>query len=297
MVSWSKLGATTLFILVSFSPLIYGLMNYNWDVERLLTPSYEPPKIDFQTDIKERKLVGDRFYTILELNNLGEIDITISDVDASLYGVDGRVLTNIGMDEPVRIGSGEEKTLNLYIPFGSDTIHNILKYFLETNSMEVVVNGTLHIEVYASTVEFPIKMSINLPDEIINMYISGITIEFTNAYIEDSTLKLNLTVTNPTPITWIIENSTLKIYTMDMNQLGNLELSEATKVEAGDKSILTLETPLTLEKMIKIIEYFNGDTEKTFIISGEINVRAASFMQRIDINTTIQLNRELFSSI
>ncbi len=292
---WSKLAVILLFTLVSVGPIIYGLSVYDWDIKSAMTPVYQPPKIDFRTNIKDYKFEGSRLYIILNLKNLGEINISIEGLDSSLYGFNGRNISKIILVKPILVKAGGDAEMSLYLTLDNATILKILTYVLETRKTSFILKGNVKIKVYASQVIFPLNMSVNLPQEMINHYISGFSIKPVSANLVKNILKLDIMICNPTPLTWRIDGSALKLYTENGDEIGDLLLNRGINITGGEKKIIALELPLTHERIMKIISYFGSAQEKTFKILGSITISSLGYQQTLNINLTIQLNKDVFT--
>lgn len=173
----------------------------------MYTPAYTPPRIDFQSNIVGYRLVDNKLAMIMELDNKGEVNIIISSLNASLYTSNGDYITDLKLEKPVEVDAGTEENITFYIQFTVDTMMNPFKALAAGGQLSV--KGILGINVYSSRVEYPLDISISLPQDILSSYIDKFRVSYVSTEIKDNTIDVKLEVKNPLSIDLNIVDSDL----------------------------------------------------------------------------------------
>jgi hypothetical protein len=63
-------------------PIIYGLGIHGWNIQAMVTPLYNPPKIDFRLEPSGLRFDGRYIYAEFKLTNLGEVKVVFEGFNA-----------------------------------------------------------------------------------------------------------------------------------------------------------------------------------------------------------------------
>ena len=282
------------FAIAFIGPLAYGFMLHNWDLSSYVSPSYEPPNINFASSFVGYEYGEDRFSAILEINNMGEVDVGIQYLNASLYGSDNRYITDLYLESPVHISSRSKQNITLYIVLDDTTMDNLITYYLETGSSKFVIKGYLGVKVYSSTTEFPLQMNINVPKKFIDDYLNRVEVSLESAEVRGGNIMLTFKVSNPTVITWKLSGADLELYTLDDQLIGVPKLLGS--IELPGKGAVSISFGLELVSGAEdiLVRYFGASSSASFVLRGSITLTYGGHPYPIPVEVEITLNRSLF---
>lgn len=276
-----KLLINLIFLLLFISPYLYGYSLYG---KSLFTPTYTPPRIDFQSNITSYRLEDNRVYIMMEVDNIGEVNITVSSLNASIYSSNGSYITNLELDKPVKIDAGAKKNLTFYIQF---TLDNMIKLFkASVAGSQLSVKGVLGVDVYSSKVEYPLNIPISLPKDVLYSYLNRFEISYVSSEISDNTIMIKLKVRNPVNLDFKISDSRLKLYTANGNYIGDVSIEEDVVIKAGSISYVNLYINLTPNMIQRLIEY--GSTG--YKITGTIIMESMNIKFPVEIDISFRLD-------
>ena len=276
-----KLLINIVFLIVFISPYLYGYHQYG---ESLFTPTYTPPRIDFKSNITGYRLEDSRLYVIIELDNMGEVNITVSTLNASIYSPDGDYITDLKLDKPVEIDAGKKENITFYTQLTSDTMVKLSKVLKAGGQLSI--KGILGIDVYSSKVEYPLNMPISFPEDILSNYLNKFEISYVSSETSDNTIIVKVEVRNPLDMDFKIVDSSLKLYTVDGNYIGDVSTEKNVVIEAGAISYINLYIELTPDVIHRLLEYRSTE----YKITGSITVESMNIRLPIQVNIGFELN-------
>jgi hypothetical protein len=269
------------FLIVFISPYLYGYYQYG---ESLFTPAYTPPRIDFQSNIAGYRLEDSKLYVIMELDNMGEVNITVSSLNASIYSPNGDYITDLKLEKPVEIDAGTKENVTFYMQFTLDTMIKLFKALMAGGQLSV--KGILGIDVYSSKVEYPLNIPISFPEDILSNYLNKFEISYVSSEISDNTITVKVEVRNPLGMDFKIVDSNLKLYTADGNYIGDVSTEKNVVIKAGESSYINLYIDLTADVIHRLIEYRSTE----YKITGSITVESMNIRLPIQVNIGFKLN-------
>jgi LEA14-like dessication related protein len=150
-------------LVVAVAPLIYALNKYEWNIQALATPSYSPPKVDFNMKPSSIKFDGRQLYASFKLSNLGEVKIVFESLNATAYGPDGKTLAPATLDKAAALPPNSTETITLKVNFDETALNRLISYFKEgRDSVNVEVRGEASIRVFSSKIAAPISASFKI---------------------------------------------------------------------------------------------------------------------------------------
>ena len=147
----------------ALAPVIHALNMYKWDIRALVTPTYTPPRVDFQMEPSGVRFEGRQIYVTFKLTNLGEVKVAFEGLNATAYGPDGRALAPATLDEAVSLPPNSMKTLTLRVNIDEAAQNRLISYFKEgRDRVNIGVRGEASIRVLGSKVTAPIAASFEI---------------------------------------------------------------------------------------------------------------------------------------
>jgi LEA14-like dessication related protein len=144
-------------------PIIYGLGIHGWNIQAMVTPLYNPPKIDFRLEPSGLRFDGRYLYAEFKLTNLGEVKVVFEGFNAEAYGPDGKALAPAALDKPVTSQPGSTEILTLKVEVGEAALSRFASYLMEgRDRIRVEVRGESIIRVFGSKVTAPISSSFEI---------------------------------------------------------------------------------------------------------------------------------------
>ncbi len=283
-----------MFLASSIGPILYGYAQYGYDIQRYVSPEYTPPNINFASNIVGFDYEGNRVITILRVDNLGEVDVAIDYLNASLYGEDGRHITNIYLESPMEIPHNTSRELTMYMIMDVPSIENLITYYMETRSFRFIIRGTLGVKVFSSTAEFPLQIPVNVPRDMILKYLMGIDVYISGFQTTTEGLVFTIKIKNPTLVTWTIKNIDLKLYTQDNDLIGYLNLLESTQIQADSTSEAKLLLIPTPEAYDILIQYYAKSEIMTFYLNGTVTLESLGYTYTVQVNEPVGISRNTF---
>jgi len=290
-----KVMVNIIFILLFIGPLLYGLMNYNWNLNLFVKPSYSPPNVNFNTELKEINFIDNKLHILLYIENKGDINISITYLNASLYGSNGKYITNIRLEKPVEIYSNSTEDVDLYINLDSNAIRNIFESFAE-GFKKFVIKGILGIKVFSSKVEYPLNMNINIPRETFIKYFK-IGFSYQYAAYSNNILSLYVNISNPSQFKFNISGWDLKLYTPDDYEIGRSISKNICSIPSYGSSIIRLNFTISNESIYHLLKYFIASNSVDLSLKGYITVSYYGYKSNINISMVITLNRSIFTGL
>jgi len=158
-------------VAASLAPIIYALNKYEWDIQAMVMPSYSPPKVDFRIDYSGVKFEGRQLHVAFKLVNLGEVDVTFKNVNATAYTPDGEVLAPVILDKPVTSYPNSTEALILKININEAALNKLLQYFEKQDRINVGIRGEASISVFGTKARVPVSavFEISLTDIVRTM--------------------------------------------------------------------------------------------------------------------------------
>jgi LEA14-like dessication related protein len=144
-------------------PIVYGLAVYGWNIQAMLVPLYNPPKIDFRLEPSGIRFERGQLLAEFKLTNLGEVKVMFEGSNAEVYGPDGKALAPASLDKAVVSLPGSTQTLTLKVEINEATLSKIASYLMEgRDRINIEVRGNAILRVFGSKVTTPISSSFEL---------------------------------------------------------------------------------------------------------------------------------------
>jgi|Deesub1362A_J573_1020465.scaffolds.fasta_scaffold00008_167 LEA14-like dessication related protein len=286
-----------MFIAAFLGPILYGYAQYGFDIQRYVSPIYNPPEINFASNIVGYNYTGDRFTTIMSIDNLGEVDVSIKYLHASLYGEDGRNITRIYLEKPVDVPSMSSANMEMYINLDRENLKRIIRYFSEMGTMRLIIRGTLGIEVFSSRVEYPLEIPIHIPNEFIDNYMRGVSLEILDAMSTPEGIIFTISITNPTMFQWSVTDIHLELHTEEDILIGHLTLIHPISLPPESRAEARLILALVPDALPLLIDYYSGSDLMTFKLMGEVTLEYMGVRHMISVSDTVDLHRNIFLGI
>jgi LEA14-like dessication related protein len=287
-----SLIVNSLFAAAFLGPLLYGYIQYDYNLERYVSPSYEPPIINFATNIVDYRVGEGKFLTVLEVANYGEISVFIEYLNASMYTQDGEYITDMHLLSSVEIGSGDRRNVTLYIDLDDDALERIVRYYLEGMKTSFKIVGRLGIYVFSSSVEFPLRLNVNIPEKLVKDYLNQVRIEFKGLEIMDSDIILMFRVFNPTVFSSRVVDVSLDLYTLDGDMVGWLTLVGEVGIGGGGEADILLDLYIDPDSIPLLVEYFGMSDSATFVVRGSITLLYEDYSYILPFETSIEIGRD-----
>ncbi len=275
-----KLLFSILTTLLVISPIIYGLYIYDWDIEALTTPTYEPPKIDFKLTLNDYSLQNKTLYIKGLITNSGEIDVEILELKGYLTDLEGQKYGNISLEEDIYLKAQEQKEFIIKIEFESESIARLVKTVIESDNSIFKIEGRFTLTVLSSKVIAPFTYQIWLNKDNLNIDPSGIQVSIKNIQIIGNEIKIEVLVYNPTFIPIKIVGMNLDLYTSNEEWITTFTLEKTITINQKADDIITLTSTLTRDAISLLIDREGRLT--TLLIVGTLEIEI--FGYRFEIN-------------
>ncbi|HIQ03887.1 MAG TPA: hypothetical protein EYH40_05685 [Desulfurococcales archaeon] len=155
---------TITLIMVSITPLILCAIEYNWDIHRILSPVFKPPKIDFSIRFKGLGFENGNIMIYLTLRNRGEVPLNITGLEGEILVLGSVVLGNISIPKPVYVDVGESRELKLLLNLRREALIEIVKSILGGSiELKAEVKAIVEVEIYGVKARVPLKYEFELP--------------------------------------------------------------------------------------------------------------------------------------
>jgi LEA14-like dessication related protein len=112
-------------------PIVYGLAVYGWNIQAMVMPLYNPPKIDFRLEPSGIRFERGQLLAEFKLTNLGEVKVVFEGLNAEVYGPDGKALAPASLDKGVVSIPGSTQTLTLKVEVNQAAFSKLVSYFTE----------------------------------------------------------------------------------------------------------------------------------------------------------------------
>lgn len=279
---------TIVVYIICLSPILYGLNLYAWDPIEFFRPRYTPPSMDFDIDVLEYRFIQDKLAIVIEIANIGDIDIIITDSNLSLYSSDWLWIADLEPDLPVNLPSGESRNMTIYMALDRDVLVRAVKYIISTDRYMFWVNGTIVAVVYSSKAYVPFKMALQPPSDALVLLEPRLDIEIFSVNPAEDGLYIYVNVSNPTLVDWVVERADLRLVHSNGSVIGGLSLIEAVTVEAGGYEIATLFLSYDEVGPISLIRLLVGGD---LWIRGSITVRFGPASVDVDVDIPLGMLR------
>ena len=287
-----SIATNLLFVIAFLGPITYGFMRYNWDLAEYVNPNYVPPNISFSSSIKGFNYSDNRLYIFLMVDNMGEVDVSMNYLNATLYGEDGRAITDVYLESPVNILHNTSKEMIMYMLLNSSSVENLVKYYLETNNLRFIIRGSLGVEVYSSLAVFPLQIPVNVPEEFLNKYLIGVDGNITEIKVSREGVIFILELINPTIVSWTIYGIDLKLYTETGVLIGYLGLKNHVVIPSEGISEAELVLTFVPDAYNLLIKYFGGADEKFFNIEGDVTLEYNGYTYTFQLRQSVEISRD-----
>jgi len=154
-----------LLIITFISPIIYGLIAYNWDLQEFTSFVYNPPKVTFNIKVIKCLFFKDHLIIKVNVSNNGDLNITFISLNASVYNINNRHLSKASLLATIKVKSGETRELDIIIPVTEKVRREIIMCYLQMKPLRFKIIGTIIAKVYLSKIEAPINIKIKVPYE------------------------------------------------------------------------------------------------------------------------------------
>lgn len=286
---------TILIALLSiFSPIIYALVNNNWNISYLVTPVYELPRLKIDSEIMSPRITNETISLPIAIKNHGEIGIIVKNILANISSKDGEIRFPIKYHKEECIAPNSSTIIILNI---SKTIATKLFDYLWKKEVEIFsINVDLNAEILGAEVEvlFMKEFHFSLLDLGIERelaYGKILTAEYVN---EEIFLKLSLINPSMWPIKVSRVNAT--VYTETARELGYLSLVNPEEIEAEEEKVIKLRLLLNEDAFQFIMKELMSSNKLDMIISGKITIEILDKEFEIPLEEHYTLTSEVFKS-
>ncbi len=276
-----KLLFSTLTTLLVISPIIYGLYIYDWDIEALTTPTYEPPKIDFELTLNEYSLQNKTLYIRGLITNSGEIDVEILELKGYLTDLEGQKYGNISLEEDIYLKAQEQREFIIKIEFESESIARLVKTVIESDNNIFKIEGRFTLTVLSSKVIAPFTYQIGLNKDNLNIDPSDIQVTIENIQIIESEIKIEVLIYNPTFIPIKIVGMNLDLYTSNEELITTFTLEKTITINQNTENTIILTSTLTREAISLLIDKEGELT--TLLLVGTLEIEIFGYRFEITV--------------
>ena len=276
---------------LSLGPILYGLNLYDWDLDRVISINYTLPRIDFDSRLNDIYFRGGRLYIEYIIINMGEVNISITDLDASIYGLDGEYLADVYILESIDIFSGESETLIVYVDMDEGTISRFIEYIMGDGG-RILLRGNLIILAFSSRVEYPLDITIDIPRKVLSMLIESmgdiIDVRVLDIDLANNRVNITIGIINNIPLEASIIGMEASLYTPEGDLIGDLQVLSPLpiSIEPSKESTIRLAIELTGES-IKVIYQYIAEGLERFRVKGLIVLDVLG--SRIEVGLDVEL--------
>lgn len=279
---------TLVLILASIAPLVKGLMEYGWDIWKLVLPRFEVPRVDFDVRYKNFSIEGNNIVFQIILYNKGEIPIEITGLEGEVLTEDDVVLGTISIGEPVYIDVGESKELKALLRVNEEAIDSIMeKAVAGARDLSVEIKVKAEVVVYGVKARIPIEHKLKLPLETL----VPIEYEFKDVRLSGDRVQVIASIVSKIPIT--IDSIKASI-SVDNVRIGEVLLEESVVLEPGKRVELVLPVKTYSDKLESLVEFSSRKQDIPVIIDGVVLVRYMDTLMKIPLKTSVKIPYKYF---
>lgn len=276
-----KLMLSVFTTLIVISPLIYGLYVYEWDIEAITRPIYEPPEIDFKLTLNEYSLIDKTLYIKGLITNSGEIDVEILELKGYLADLKGETYGNLSLEEDIYLKAQDQKEFTIKIEFEDESIARLIRSIIESDNIIFRIEGRFILTVLSSKVIAPFTYQIGINKDVLNIDPSDIQVSIGNIQIIGSEIRLQILVYNPTIIPIKIVGINLDLYTSNEEWITSFTLEKTILIDRNTNNTVSLTSTLTKDAISLLIEGDGGPT--TLLIVGKLEIDIFGYRFEISV--------------
>lgn len=165
-----KLLKTLTTLLAVLGPLVYALNQYGWNASALLAPQYTPPRIAFNIGFEEVKFADYNLTLVCRLQNLGDIEMELVDMEAFAYTRDGQPLVPVSLERAVVLNPNSTQTLGINLILDGPSLLKLGEHLRTYGEVSLRVCGKVYLRVLGSSITAPIEFTVQLkPEDLLNL--------------------------------------------------------------------------------------------------------------------------------
>ena len=271
---------TIVFLLVSIAPLALGAMKYNWDIQKMISPEFKLPKVDFDVKYERFTIEDGNIIVYIILHNKGEIPIKITGLDGDVLTEDGIRLGTISIVETVYVNPSESKEIKTVFKLEEEAVKKIIRSVLMgARELKIKVKALAKAEVYGVKVKVPLERSFTFPLGTL----IPVKYEFKGVRVLEDKIQVVVTVTSKLGIT--VSDMKTSVYIGSL-KVGDAYLEKPVTIEPAKPRDLILTLKIAKEGLEILVEKAVKGESVKFDIKGDISFTVMGRSVSVPIKTS-----------